>query len=88
MIVHGIQVPRVRAASLALQVGVQVRAASLARTHQVRVRVGSQARTITLTSTVGMTIGYLLLTQSSSGILHQTERVGRVILIVSYVLEL
>ena len=88
MIVHGIQVPRVKAASLAPLIGVQASLESLDHTqetgvHQALVRVGNQAQTIIATITKDMTIGYRVLTLSWSGILLQTVRVGRAIVIVS-----
>ena len=84
MIVHGIQVPpRVRAASLAPQVGAQARAESREAAHRghLAARVGSQAQTIIVMTTQAMTIGCLQVISLNG--MPQTVRVGRAIPIVS-----
>jgi len=84
MIVHGIQVPQAKVASLAPLIGVPAslgRAEAAHRGHPV-VRVGSQVGIIP-TIIVAMMIG-LALAISLNGI-HQTVRVGRAIVAASYV---
>ena len=85
MIVHGIQVPRVRAASLAAPlIGVQVRAESREADHRGHpvVRVGSRVDTHP-TIIQDMMTGYLVLTLSLNGIPLQTVKVVRATVIVA-----
>jgi len=82
MIVHGIQVPRVRVASLAPQVGVQASLESQEATHRghLAARVASQVDTI-LTIIVDMMIGCLQVISLNG--MPQMVRVGRAIVTVS-----
>ena len=82
MIVHGIQVPRVRAASLVLTHQVLANLESPARTHQALGRVGSQVAQTTIPTIIrDMMIGYHLVISLNG--LPQMVRVGRAIPVVS-----